>query len=625
MNILKIFTITSILVLCVSMILNAQSQSISNQNQLTASFEQSLLLYNNTVWTWGKYQDFNNNWTNITKPKITTNLNDVVAISEGCTASHILAIKSDSTVWAWGNNEYAQVAPQNSKNEAFPVKISNLKQIVQVAAGKGHSVALKADGTVWAWGWNEYGQLGLGNKIDQSKVRKVPNLENVIAISAGANHTLALKSDGTVWAWGRNNAGQLGTGTDSIEILPSRVLVLENVTAISAGGYHNLALTTEGKVFAWGWNSYGQIGNDSTMNALLPTEVAIENVQAINAGTLHNVALKTDGTVWTWGDNTFGQVSLSKKSKISTPRKMHFLKDIESISAGDMHNLALDKTGQVWAWGTNENGRLGTVTVDDYAPKAAFLIYDLETQTYFADFENIETKGIALSASIQIFGLEQKRTNLFEIPLTDDYLIDTMYHTIKIGDVLLEDCPTEQLLKKLTIHLTCSQDSLVELTWNLNNNDDFYENFFLERSFDGINWVEVNEVLKIDNQGFETAFSILDRVDTHNKNTFYRLKQLNCEEMYVYSNIIRTGCSSDKTDGLFKSKFTVSIDNPTQKLVTYQLQDIKGNIIKRVILKDKEIAFSDGFDLKEGTYFMFLIDEDLHLVMDSKKLIKVGK
>ena len=621
MNTLKLFTV-SIIVICSFSTSHAQT----TKTQLTAAFEHSLVLHNNTVWTWGKYLDFNNDWQNIIAPKITSNLEDIVAISEGCTGSHTLAIKEDSTVWAWGNNEYGQVAIQNSNNEAFPLKISSLKEIVQVAVGKGHSVALKADGTVWVWGWNEYGQLGLGNVIDESKVRKVPNLSDVIAISAGANHTLALKNDGSVWAWGRNNVGQLGTGTEAIEIRPKRVLTLDSIIAISAGGYHNLALTKEGKVFAWGWNEYGQTGSELSTNSILPIAIEIENVMAISAGTLHNIALKNDGTVWSWGDNTFGQVAFAKKNKIVTPRKMYLLKDIESISAGDMHSLVLDKNGQVWAWGTNENGRLGTKKVDELAPNASFNINDLQAITYFADFDNSEVKEPTSLASIKIFGLEDKsRPNAFSIPLTDDYLIDTMYHTIKIGDVLLEDCPTEQILKKMTIHLTCNQNEGVELTWNLNNNDDFYENFFLERSFDGMNWIEVNEVLSVEHQDYETKFSILDETDVYDKNTFYRLKQLNCEEMYVYSNIIRTGCSSDETDGLFKSKFTVSIDNPTQKSMTYQLQDIKGTIIKRVVLNDKKIAFSDGFDLDEGTYFMFLIDEDLHLVMDSKKLIKVGK
>lgn len=29
-----------------------------------------------------------------------------------------------------------------------------------VSAGDYHSIAIKSDGTIWAWGDNEYGQLG---------------------------------------------------------------------------------------------------------------------------------------------------------------------------------------------------------------------------------------------------------------------------------------------------------------------------------------------------------------------------------------------------------------------------------------------------------------------------------
>jgi alpha-tubulin suppressor-like RCC1 family protein len=50
-------------------------------------------------------------------------------------------------------------------------------------------VALKSDGTVVAWGQNSDGQTN------------VPvGLRGVMAIAAGSRHTVALKSDGTVVA-----------------------------------------------------------------------------------------------------------------------------------------------------------------------------------------------------------------------------------------------------------------------------------------------------------------------------------------------------------------------------------------------------------------------------------------
>src|SRR5713226_5539063 len=66
-----------------------------------------------------------------------------------------------------------------------------------IAAGASHSLALKSDGTVVAWGDNFYGQSA------------VPaDMTSVTAIAAGGCHGLALKSDATVVAWGYNGYGE---------------------------------------------------------------------------------------------------------------------------------------------------------------------------------------------------------------------------------------------------------------------------------------------------------------------------------------------------------------------------------------------------------------------------------
>jgi hypothetical protein len=61
-----------------------------------------------------------------------------------------------------------------------------------VAGGGLHSLALKSDSTVWAWGFNYYGQLGTGTTTNSSTPVQVSSLSGVAAIAGGSNHSLAL-------------------------------------------------------------------------------------------------------------------------------------------------------------------------------------------------------------------------------------------------------------------------------------------------------------------------------------------------------------------------------------------------------------------------------------------------
>ena len=78
--------------------------------------------------------------------------------------------------------------------------------IVQIAAGGYHSLALFSDGSLYAWGDNEYGQLGDGTNTN----RNIPVMigTGFTAISAGDSHSLALKGN-VLYAWGNNNSGEL--------------------------------------------------------------------------------------------------------------------------------------------------------------------------------------------------------------------------------------------------------------------------------------------------------------------------------------------------------------------------------------------------------------------------------
>ena len=156
----------------------------------------------------------------------------------------------------WGYNNRGQLGNGTTTDSDTPAAVTGLSNVEHIAAGKEHMLALKTDGTVWAWGYNNYGQLGNDTTTNattpvQVKTATGNNLSDIVEISAGEAHSLALKADGTVWAWGCNTNGRLGDGTQTHSHTAIQVIGLSDMTDITAGGRHNLAIKNDGTVWAW--------------------------------------------------------------------------------------------------------------------------------------------------------------------------------------------------------------------------------------------------------------------------------------------------------------------------------------------------------------------------------------
>jgi alpha-tubulin suppressor-like RCC1 family protein len=272
-----------------------------------------------TVWTWGWNvlgQLGDGTTTGRFTPVQVSGLTGVTAIAGG--AYHTIALKNDGTVWVWGGNFFGQLGVSKSEIcagqsgqycSSTPVQVSGLTGVTAIAGGGSHTIALKSDSTVWAWGSNSFGQLGDGTTIDSSTPVQVSGLTGVTAIAGRDSHTIALKNDGTVWTWGDNRSGQLGDGTTTQRTTPVQVSGLTGVIAIAGGTWHTIALKNDGTVWTWGYNSNGQLGDGTTTNSSAPVQVSgLTGVTAIASGAYHTITLKSDGTVWTWGGNNYGQL-----------------------------------------------------------------------------------------------------------------------------------------------------------------------------------------------------------------------------------------------------------------------------------------------------------------------------
>jgi alpha-tubulin suppressor-like RCC1 family protein len=306
-------------------------------------------------------------------PGAVKNLSGAKSTKAGC--AHGLALKTDGTVRAWGDNTFGQLGNLNTgtdTNVPVAVEIDNVKAI---SAGCNHNLALKEDGSVWAWGDNEHGQLGLGASGPGAHSSYPVKLEslgtNVKAIAAGRDFSLALMQDGTVQSWGNNAAGQLGNGQalpGSDRSVPLEVANLSGVRAIATDSQarHALALKQDGTVRAWGENSSGQLGNGDFLpgtDRAVPVRVKnLTGVKAVAAGGYHSLALLESGRVRSWGANLDGQLGNDRSgsgTERSTPGGVTGLENVRAISGGAYHSLAVLQGGGARAWGDNEYGQLG--------------------------------------------------------------------------------------------------------------------------------------------------------------------------------------------------------------------------------------------------------------------------
>jgi alpha-tubulin suppressor-like RCC1 family protein/uncharacterized protein YjdB len=193
------------------------------------------------------------------------------AVSSG--GGHTLGIRQDGSLWAWGWNYYSQLGLDDPPNIQDPNDTTNLSVPVPtrvgadsdwaaIAAGYGHSMAIKTDGSLWAWGNNASGELGLGDTTRRNVPTKVGEASDWASVSARDHHTLAIRKDGSLWAWGENWYGQLGLGygREWVHSTPSRVGEGSDWAAVSAGWGHTLALKSDGGLRAWGTNWHVQLG-----------------------------------------------------------------------------------------------------------------------------------------------------------------------------------------------------------------------------------------------------------------------------------------------------------------------------------------------------------------------------
>ncbi|KAK9820428.1 hypothetical protein WJX72_010230 [[Myrmecia] bisecta] len=162
--------------------------------------------------------------------------------------------------------------------------VSAKHTIVDFSCGTYGTFALTADGHVFAWGLNNYGQLALPGQEPIWTPALVKALEgrDIVGIRCGQHHTLALTKDGRLLAFGRPTYGRLGrqaANVSSDEAVPEPAPVdgLDGVkvAGMAAGLAVSGCVSEAGDAYCWGFGDSHQLGKgDDDADEVVPRRIA---------------------------------------------------------------------------------------------------------------------------------------------------------------------------------------------------------------------------------------------------------------------------------------------------------------------------------------------------------------
>ena len=351
----------------------------------------------------------------VNTPQENKNIENVISANIG--VNHVVAIKENGEVYAFGYGKNGELGNRNDNNSITPVMVGN-----DIIRTNTNNVVLKVNQQTTIEGYVDYFNIfnndikninytskdtsvatleeiqeNHNNDETQNESKKfkiklsgkktgttivtanqentdnigviqvevVPETENEITISpnviTNGSHTISLREDGKVFTWGDNTYGQLGNGTVITSDEPVEVTFPEGtiITQIAAGENHNVALDSNGNVWTWGRNNNYQIGN-TRENQYTPYKVSnLPKVIKIAAGNNNTMVITENNELYAWGLNAYGDLGLGTYTNKVLPKKVKGVHDIIDISGGKSHYIVLNRAGEVFATGSNLYGQLG--------------------------------------------------------------------------------------------------------------------------------------------------------------------------------------------------------------------------------------------------------------------------
>ncbi len=200
--------------------------------------------------------------------------------------------RSDGHVLCWGENTEGQLGDGIEGERAdSATEVRALDDVLHVACGDAHACALRSDASVWCWGENDAGQLGQPLDVEIAREpRRVEGLTDARALALGPGASCATFDSGPPRCWGDNDTGQLGDGSTHSSATPIAATAVGEVRELALGGAHGCAVRGDEasrEIVCWGLGADGALGPRARRRSYEPVEpfAGLAGITRVIAGT----------------------------------------------------------------------------------------------------------------------------------------------------------------------------------------------------------------------------------------------------------------------------------------------------------------------------------------------------
>ncbi|MBW7455236.1 stalk domain-containing protein [Paenibacillus sepulcri] len=337
----------------------------SNVEDFDAS---SLIKSDGTLWVWGNQ---------LSVPAQIPGITDVQRVF-----SDQFIMKKDGSIWHWERN-FATSGIQVSPVEA-------LKNLTHVYSNGSESLAIDADGKTYLIP-KVQGKLQLEEiaalpdiedvadvnfyyeiqdqrwiptwvflKRDGTVWRSSDSLKSFEAIQSLSDivqiaQNIAVKKDGTVWSWpSKFSEDQLPAGPLSAVQMTALTHIKQIVTNGSTDSYAAFAVIDDkGSVWFWGATTTGM--SDGTTSHQSPVPLQLTSIKDARS-----VFFVEQSLIVFTGDGSIYETSVHREAMPANPDFTLLASDVSQVKAGDRHVILQKSNGGLWGWGVNKNGELGS-------------------------------------------------------------------------------------------------------------------------------------------------------------------------------------------------------------------------------------------------------------------------